>query len=284
MGKDIGWEAYLRTPPAACQLDGILGPVAGKSKAPLVAGIVVVGLLVAVPLVAWLLRGVIATSIARGQLEERGFTCDDRFAVSPNATLSEATIGPTRCEHEGGVLEAIELLSDVSAELDGLEPTSIRGDSIRIALRGASVRGGDDWAAALRRVDLEQRMAGVVKSLSELSRLDLPAVTVGRLDLVRGGDPLGHAETVALTPGAGDALDLSFARAQFSAGPMGVGQLGLTNVTGDATPATVTLRGRASARAGVAIIFSVERQGPFTLRATGLDTAAPSFQLEGELN
>lgn len=248
------------------------------------AGVVVVGLLVAVPLVGWLLRGVVATSIARGQLEERGFTCDDRFAVAPNATLSEATVGPTRCTHEGGVLEAIELLGDVTVELDGTEPSSIRGDSVRVALRGASVRGGDHWADALRRVDLEQQVAGVVKSLSELARLDLPSVELGRLDLVRGGDALGHAETVTMTPGSGDALAMTFARAHFAAGPMGVGQLDLTNVTGDATPATVTLRGRASARAGVAIIFSVERQGPFTLRATGLDTASPSFDLEGNLD
>ncbi|MCA9605216.1 MAG: hypothetical protein KC619_06465 [Myxococcales bacterium] len=257
--------------------------MAGRSKAPIVAGVVVVGLLVAVPLVAWLLRGTIATSIARGQLEERGFTCDDRFAVAPNATLSEATVGPTRCAHEGGVLEAIELLGDVTVELDGTEPSAIRGDSLRIALRGASVRGGDHWADALRRVNLEQQMAGVVKGLSELSRLDLPAVHVGRLDLVRGGDSLGHAETVAMTPGSGEQLRMTFARAHFAAGPMGVGQLDLTNVTGEATPAAVTLSGRASARAGVAIIFSIERQGPFTLRATGLDTASPSFDLEGDL-
>ncbi len=240
-------------------------------------------LLVLVPLVLFLTRGLIATAIARGQLEERGFTCDSRFAVSPSATFSEATVGPTRCAREGGVLEAIELLSDFTVELDGTEPASIRGDSLRIALRGASVRGGDDWAETLRRIDLEQRMAGVMKGLSELSSLDLPPVEAGRVELVRGGDPLGHAERLTLTPSEGDALHLAFTRARFSAGPMGIGQLDLTSVEGDATPSAVTLAGRASARAGVAVIFSVERQGPFRVEASGLDTASPSFRLEGDL-
>ena len=67
-----------------------------RSKAPIVIGVVVVVLLIGVPLVAWLLRGVIATSIARSQLEERGIACDSRFSVSPSATLGEATVGPTR--------------------------------------------------------------------------------------------------------------------------------------------------------------------------------------------
>ncbi|MCB9595527.1 MAG: hypothetical protein H6719_22595 [Sandaracinaceae bacterium] len=254
-----------------------------RSKAPIVIGVVVVVLLIGVPLVAWLLRGVIATSIARSQLEERGIACDSRFSVSPSATLGEATVGPTRCTREGGVLEAIELMSDFTVELDGTEPSSIRGDSLRIVLRSANVRGGDGWAEALARINLEQRMAAVVKGLSELSRLDLPPVRAGRVELVRGSDQLGHAENLTLTPEAGDRLGLAFTRAHFAAGPMGVGQLDLTGVTGDATPATVTLRGQASARAGVAIVFSVERAGPFTVQATGLDTASPSFHLDGNL-
>lgn len=260
---------------------GRLAAVASKSKAPVVVGVVIVLLLLGVPLTAWLLRGVIATSMARGELEAHGIECDSRFSVEPSATFGEATVGATRCTHEGGVLEAIEIVSDVTVELDGFEPSSVEADRVRLVLRRANVRGGAGWASELARLDLEQRMAGVVKGLSELSALDLPPTHANRVEVVRGDAPLGSAEDVTLTPGS--PLELEIARASFAAGPMNVGNLNLRNVTGTATDAEVTLRGRASARAGVAVIFSVERGGPFTLRATGLDTATPSFHLDGDL-
>ena len=257
--------------------------VAGRSKAPIaVAVVVVVGVLVGAPAGAWLARGAIATSMARGQLEARGLTCDSRLSVAPNATLSRATVGPVRCTRASGVVEAIELLSDFTVELDGTEPAAVRGDSLRLVLRPANVRGGEGWASALSRVRLEQEMAAVLKSLSELASMDVPDTRIARVEVVRGGTSLGHAEQLALTPRA-EGLGLSLASARFAAGPMGVGQLALTEVTGEAAAATVTVRGRASARAGVAVIFTVERQGPFTVEARGLDGASPSFRLSGEL-
>ena len=254
--------------------------MAARTKTPIFVGVLVVGL-IALPLTAWLARGVIATSIARGQLEQRGFTCDERFAVSPNATFSEATVGPTRCEHAGGLLEAVELLGDATIGLDGTEPSSIDADSLRLALRSTSVRGGDRWADTLRRINLEQQMAGVIKSLSELAGMDLPRTAVQRVEIVRSASVLGRADQVTLTPG--EELGMSAQRMHFEAGPMGVGQLDLTGLTGTATASAVTLRGQAHARAGVAIILTFERSGPFTLEASGLDTASPSFRLESDL-
>ncbi len=288
-GEFMGRDGYLRSLTRVCQPDRngsrTLGvpsrPVAEKSKAPIVIAVVIVGVLVGLPLGAWFGRGVLATSIARGELERRGFTCDDRFAVSLSAALSEATIGPTRCEHAGGVLEAIELLGDLRVELDGTEPTSVEADSLRLALRSASVRGGEGWADALRRVNLEQQMAGVIKGLSELSRMDLPRSTVESVEIVRDASVLGRAQQVALAPG--DPLGVTVGRVHFEAGPMGVGQLDLTDLVGTATGAAVTLRGQAHARAGVAIILTYERSGPFTLEATGLDTASPRFRLDSDL-
>ena len=162
-----------------------------------------------------------------------------------------------------------------------MKPASVEADRVRLVLRRANVRGGRGWAESLARIDMEQRMAGVVKSLSELSGMDLPPTHANRIEVVRGDNPLGQAEDVTLTPGS--SLEIEISRASFGAGPMNVGNLRLRNVTGTATDSEVTLRGNASARAGVAVIFSVERGGPFTLRATGLDTASPSFHLDGEL-
>jgi len=255
--------------------------VAGKSKTPIFVGLVILGLLLALPLGAWLARGMIATGMAEGQLEERGFTCDDRFSVELSATFTEATIGPTRCEHAGGVLEAIELLGDLTVELDGTEPEAIRADSVRLVLRSTSVRNGAGWAETLRRVNLEEQMAGVVKGLSELGGMDLPETQLQSVEIVRGASVLGRGQQVRLT--AGSPLGITAQRVHFEAGPMGVGQLDLTDLSGTATPSAVSLRGQAHARAGVAIIFTFERSGPFTLEASALDTASPSFRLTSDL-
>lgn len=242
-------------------------------------GAVVVVVLLGIPLTAWLLRGVIATSIARDELSARGLSCDDRFSVSLSAMFDEATIGPTRCSHEGGVIEAIELLGNVTIELDGTAPTAVAADSVRLALRSTNVRGGSSWASALRRLDLEQHVAGLIKGLSELSSMDLPPTTAARVEIVRGRSTLATATNLTLTPGV--ELRLRVDRVRFSAGPMGVAQLVLTDVTGGATRAQVSLQGRATARAGVAI-FSVVRGGPFSIDATALDTASPRFRFTGD--
>ena len=249
-----------------------------KRKASIAGGIVL-AVLIGVPLVGWLLRSTIATSMARDELSARGLECDDRFEVSLSATFDEAVIGPTRCTHEGGVVEAIELLGDLRVELDGTEATSVSADSLRFALRDANVRGGNSWADALRRLSLEQGVAGLVKGLSELSGMDVPPTRVVRTEVVRGGSPLATVTNLELTPGG--SLGLAAQRVHFSAGPMGAGQLDLTGVNGTATSSAVTLSGRANARAGVSIL-SVERGGPFSLEASALDTASPRFRLTGD--
>lgn len=258
--------------------DGTGYPPRVKRKG-LIAGALVVALLLAVPLGAWLSRNLIATSMARDQLAARGLSCDDRFAVSLSATFGQAVIGPTRCTREGGVVGAIELLGDVTVELDGTEPSSVHADSLRLVLRDTNVRGGSSWAAPLRRLELEQHVAALVKSLSELSSMDLPPSTATQVEIVRGSSPLATATGLSLTPGV--ELSLAADRIHFSTGPMGVGQLDLTRVTGTATRPQVSLRGRADARAGVGIL-TMGRGGPFGLDATALDTASPQFHLTGD--
>ena len=253
--------------------------MAGRGKSIRVVLVLIAGGLLLAGLSVWLLRGTIATSIARGQLDQRGVTCDDRFTVSLNASLSEATIGPTRCTHEGGVVQGIELLGDLTVTLDGTEPVAIEAQSLRLIIRAVNVRGGDRWAAGLRRINLEQQVAGALKGLSELAGMDLPDTTVQQVEMVRGTATLGRARAVRLTPG--DPLQISVQNVHFEAGPMGVGQLDLDGITGDATPSTVSLRGQARARAGVAIILTYERSGPFEIEATGLDSSAPRFRLTG---
>ncbi|HJL14381.1 MAG TPA: hypothetical protein RMH99_01925 [Sandaracinaceae bacterium LLY-WYZ-13_1] len=249
-----------------------------RRKGPLIAAVVAT-VLIGIPLAAWLLRGTIATSMARDELAARGLTCDERFEVAVAPFFDEATVGPTRCSREGGILRAVELLGPATIALDGLEPGSVRAESLRLVLRDTEVRGGSRWAQALRRLNLEQRVAGLVKGISELSALPLPPTTVGHVDVVRDGDTVANASGLTLTPGS--VLQLAADRIAFTAGPMGVGRLELTEVTGTSTRARVHLEGRATARAGVGILGSVSTGGHFELDAEGLDTGAPRFRLSG---
>lgn len=226
----------------------------------------------------WLLRDTVATSLARDALSQRGLTCDDRFSVEVSALFGSATVGPTRCTRAEGHLEAIELLGPARVELSGLEPTSVEAESVRITLRDRDVPGGASWSPELARLHLEQRVAGLVKGISELSRLDLPPTTIVRGDVRRGSSALATAHQLVLTPGEGDATQVTLDRLVFEA-MMGAARLTLSEVRGTAAPGTVVLEGEASARAGIALLGSFSTGGSFRLDATALESARPQLRL-----
>ncbi len=253
----------------------MLPRVSAPRKGPVVLGVGLVVLLGAV-LGLWAARGWIATSMARGELEARGLTCDDRLSVALDATFSSATIGPTRCVHEGGLLEAIELLGDVEVELDGTEPASVVATSARVTLRSQDVRGGSGWASELRQLSLEQRVAGLIKGISEIGAMGLPPIECARLEVVRQNEVIARGQRIAVTP-AGEGAQV---RAQEIVFPARLGRLALTGVSGTADATRVTLAGRAAAEVGLGIL-SVSRGGPFELEASGLDSGSPRFSLSG---
>ena len=233
-------------------------------------------ILLGIPLGAWLLRGTIATSIAIDELAAQGIVCDERFEVEVGGLFGSATIvGPTRCALDGGIVEAVELLAPVEVELEGFEPVRVQADSARLVLRARDVRNGDRWAAPLRRLRLEQSVAGLVKGLSELGGLDVPPTTVGHLEVSRGGAVVATAAGVSLAPGAPSPVAAD--RILFP-GLMGVGRLELTGVRGTASEPRVQLTGRASLSAG-GLLAAFSTGGAFTLDASGLDTADPRFSL-----
>lgn len=255
----------------------MLRAVARSSKAPVIGGVVLVVLL-GVPLGVWLARGAIATSMAQDELAARGFTCDDRFSVSLSPGLGEATLGATRCEHEGGLLEAVELLGDVQVTLEGFEPASITAESVRVVLRDQDVRNGSGWSSELSRLSLEQRVAGLIKGIAELGAMSLPPAEISRVEFVRHDDPLAHGTGLRITP-AGEGMQLALGDLSFSST---MGELRLSRLSGRAAADAVSLRGQASARVGIGIL-SVSRSGSFDLAATALDTASPRFRLTGSI-
>lgn len=236
---------------------------------------VLFAILVAVPLFAWILRNTIATSLAASEARARGLACDERFSVELSAGLREATVGPTRCVHAGGLVEAIELTAPATIVLDGLEPASITAEGVRVTLRDRDLRSGSGWAPALGRLHLEQRVAGLIKGLSEMSGLGLPRTVVARAEVLRGADRLATVDGLELTPGA--PTGVAIRRVSFPA-VMGAAQLTLGGVTGTASRGAVHLEGEATARAGVSIL-GVSTGGDFELDASGLDTASPDLRL-----
>lgn len=224
----------------------------------------------------WLLRGTIATSMAASELSSRGLTCDERFSVELSAFFGEAVVAPTRCTHEGGLVEAIELTAPATITLDGFEPSAIEAEGVRLTLRDRDLRGGSGWAQQLRRINLEQRVAGLIKGLSEMSEMGLPATTITRAEVLRGSDELATLDRLVL--GSGSPTTVAIDRVQFTA-VMGAARLTLSGVTGSATGSVVHLEGDATARAGVALLGSFSTSGDFDLDASALDSASPELRL-----
>lgn len=236
-------------------------------------------LVLAFPLAAWLLRGNIATAIVRSELEARGIGCDERFAIELSAFVDEARIRPTRCTLGEGLLEAVELAAETKVELEAFSPVAIRASSVTLVLRDRDVRGGSGWAAQLRRIDLEQRVAGLVKGLAEIGGMDLPFTEVARVDVRRGAEPLATIDGLILTPSTSTELEVR--RIAFH--PVGGAvRLILEEVRGRASTSAVELEGHATARAGIAIL-AISRAGAFVLEATNLDTDTPQLRLRAEL-
>lgn len=233
-------------------------------------------LLAAIPLGAWLLRGTIATSLVRDELAREGIVCDERFEVEPSALFDAASIGPTRCSHEGGIVEAFEVLGSLTVDLDGFDPAAVQADSVRLVLREGEVQNGDGWAQVLGRMRLEQAVAGLVKGLSELSALDLPPIVAGNVEVTRGAQTLATASGLALEPG--ETMRVAADRIAF-ASPAGLGRLELTGVTGTATVARVQLAGRGDVSLGAGLLGLLSTGGAFRLDADGLDTGRPRFSL-----
>jgi hypothetical protein len=240
-----------------------------KRRPPIV--LIALGVLVVLLLVPWLLRSTIATSMARSKLEEQGLRCDDRFSVDVSATFSEATIGPTRCEHDGGLVEAVELgEGGAQIVLSGFSPQSITIGQAGLALRDQDVRGGEGWGTDEVRA-IEQRVAGLVKGLAEISVIPWPETNIAHLTVSRGGNASALLRGMRLT--RDDRLHANISGVEFPRS-----RVTLENVTGTATRAEVTLDGQAHAQSEM-LILAIATTVHFTLHATGLDGAHPTFRL-----
>jgi len=240
-----------------------------KRRAPiLLIGLAVLIVLLIVP---WLLRSTIATSVARSELESSGFTCDDRFEVHLSALLSDATVAPTRCEHEGGLIASLETSEPAQVEMSGLAPSLVTISQVTLTLRDQNLRGGDGWGNDTIR-SIEQRVAGLVKGLSELSEVDWPETHVAQVRVLRDATPAADLRGMRLQ--TTESLNVQIAGVSFP----NTRTIVLDNVHGTATPAQVTLDGDAEVQSQISIV-SFTTDARFGITATGLDGPSPQLRL-----
>lgn len=250
-----------------------------RGKALPIGGLITAVIVLGILLVPWLMRHSIATNMAREQVQAAGMSCDDRFAVEVAPFFGSASFQPTRCTTEHGYVEAIELTEELEVELSGFSPSAIDAAFLRVTLGDREVRGGSSWDRDLARLNLEERVAVLVKALGELSALPIPPTRVARTDVLRDGQTIAQINGVRLTPG--EPMQMHFDRIAFRA-VGGAAQLTLEDVDGTSTRSHVHLEGDATARAAV-FIGSVTREGSFTLDATRLDQSRPRFDLDTSL-
>ena len=170
----------------------------------------------------------------------------------------------------------MDLREGATIELSGTSPRAAVIPSLGVSLRGGEIAGGTGWAAELAQLGIEQRVAGLVKALSEAESMGLPPVTVNEAEVTHGRSVIASGRGLTLDnddPRTFRATTLSFAAS--------LGSLTLSEVTGEASSTAVSLAGRARATVGVAM-FSASRTGRFSLTASDLQAARPSFSLRAD--
>lgn len=228
--------------------------------------------LIVVPLGLWLARSAIATSLARGALTDRGVVCDERFALSLSAFATRATIAPTRCTREIGLVSAVDLGEAVTVELQGTSPERVTVPDLTLHLNeegligAAQVHGRD-----VRRLGMEEQVGGLILGLSELSTQRLPPASLGRVAIRRGD--AGFAVLRDVTLDGASPLGVTLERVVFAGG-----RLILREVTGTATPDQVDLAGIAATTQNM-VLFAASSEERFRVIATGLRTANPSVEV-----
>jgi hypothetical protein len=227
---------------------------------------------------AWVgLRHGFARGLAEARLEAAGLRCDP-LDVRVDLFGRAATLAPARCDHAGGLVEAVELVSEADATLAGVAVRELSTERLRVVLRDADVRNGTGWAPDLARIGLEAAVAGLLKAVAELAPTIGAEAAARRVDVERGGRRLATVMDLRVQGAAVALREARFgARGPGIVNPVGSSALRLSDVEGTASPDAVELTGRATYEAG---LFGLgDRAGRFRVRGTGLTTASPRFAL-----
>lgn len=244
----------------------------------------VLGGALAVPLAA----DAIATRMAEANLASHGLSCPG-LALDASWDLSRAEIAPVRCvgaegeRSEAREVEALELVDPAFVDLVLFEPTHVRMGRVRVHLRADDAGTGVDLGAlgpvaALLRIP--SRIGSATRAAAEIAAHALPPLEASSVEIVRGASVRVSMTDVAL--GGGTPMTFTVARMDLPAleGPLGTSaSVALNAVTGEATPATCSVRGELQIDAGVPLVGEVHRRTNASIIASGLDGARPSWDV-----
>lgn len=226
-------------------------------------------------------RHAIVTSVARGELRERGVECDERFALEVSLMLDEAVLAPTTCTLASGDVESVEVVDPVTVGIAGGRPTRVEGGSARVALRSTGSFRATGWGAILDALSIPERIGTMVAGFGQLARAGAPPISMRSIEIQRGGQPMLTLTTLAADGASPLGVTVERAELPLIEGPIGArARVQLTGVRSSATPQSVTMDAQLDVDASMPMIGSLDQQRPVHVVVEGLDTDVPRWTVQ----
>ena len=237
---------------------------------------------VALAVTTWFGGRMILGAIAASALGDRGLDCGP-LHVTFALDLSSVDLGPTRCTASDGPLRSLRLLGGATAVLDEQRRVT------RVHARGVELTTDHEppremIEALVETGEITPRLQQALASIPSLAEQhDLPRLTVDRILIQRRNRYLTLRDVVV--DHDGDAVAIRVAVIEPPA--LGRGRLRfagrMVDLRARATGDAVRVAGRIEIEATIGR-RDFEEAIPFRLRATALDTTAPSFRADLELS
>jgi hypothetical protein len=247
-----------------------------------VIAIVTIALLASCVIGGVLARRAFFRYAARAALAGEGITCDGAFDVVPDGAYAHASIAPCTCEVSSGPIERIELIDEVTVDLDGDHVTHVHAGRVRASVRAAtgSVEAGSLGPVAAT-LGVPARIGAIVAAASHVAALHPPAVEMTTLDVMQGDQPAVEIETLALDGRSPLGVTAHAITLPSLTGPLGAtATVTIDGLSGTATASEVHMTGDLALDGTAPILGNVTRRGHVVVGGTGLDTASPTYRVE----
>ncbi len=241
---------------------------------------VALGVLAALALGAFLLRGVVVTALVSRALAERGVSCP-RISVDVSWDLSRAEVAQTTCRGGSGERQVeVGLPAGATVELVSLRPRSIEVPEVTLSLSPAHDSGEiEDVAGALLEGTVPEPLARALDAFAgAAAQQSLPRATIAAVRVRRGARTL-DAYGLVLEPAPGRIRFMLASIAPPTVGERRVALAGrVASLEGEATPSSAEVRGRIEVELELGAL-DLSRGIAFRVSGEGLDAEAPRYVL-----
>lgn len=241
----------------------------------IVAALVVLGVVAAVG--AFVVRNVIATSIADRALRERGLVCVP-LSVSLAWDLSAVDVAPTACTIATGRVASLGLAGGAHVALAERTPTRVVLPDLELGLRDTDVPQGA--AGAMLAGDVPEPLQHALDGMAQLSaRTDVPRIDLELMQITgRGRSVTAHDVHVARDGAALTATIASVAPPPRAGLLVEIGG-SVAGLRIRATPSAVSIAGELVLDVEVLGAPAVDRHVAFRLSGAALDGPTPHYEL-----